>query len=181
MRLTDVARATLSELLRDFMAFSLTHNIEPWPKDSENHLAFRSLQLERPNYGPDIERDAWIHVQTQRERFAPWVKSDSLDVRVNAIKQLINHNIAMLEKMIARQLDEFKINGGFTEGLSKERIAAQTRLAIEQGAPACPLCGEPMIKRAIKRGSNAGQQFWGCSSYPKCQGTRRIRQQIQTH
>ena len=172
MRLTDVARATLSELLSDFMAFSLTYNIEPWPMDSDNYLAFRNLQLERPDYGADIERDAWIHVQTQRKRFALWVESDDLTVRVNSIKQLINRNINMLQKMISRQLDEFKHEGGFTEGLSKERLAAQTAQAQEQGAPQCPLCGKPMIKRTIKRGSKAGRQFWGCSSYPECQGTR---------
>ena len=171
MRLTDVARATLSELLSDFMSFSLTYNIEPWPKDSENYLAFRKLQLEQPNYGTDIEREAWLHVQAQRKRFAPWVESDSLSVRVNSIIQLINRNIFMLQKMISRQLDEFKVKGGFTEGLSKERLTTQASQALEQGAPNCPLCGKPMIKRTIIRGTKAGRQFWGCSGYPECQGT----------
>jgi four helix bundle suffix protein len=174
MRLTDVARASLSELLNDFMAFSLSCNIEPWSKDSENYQNFRNLQLERPNYGEDIERDAWIHVQTQRKHFAPWVESDNLAVRVNSIKQLINRNINMLQKMISRQFDEFKNSGGFTEGLTKERLAAQTAQAAEQGAPECPLCGKPMIKRTIKRGSKTGRQFWGCNNYPECQGTRDI-------
>lgn len=171
MRLTDVARATLSELLSDFMAFSLTYNIEPWPKDSENYLAFRKLQLEQPNYGADIEREAWLHVQAQRRRFAPWVESDNLSVRVNSIKLLINRNIFMLQKMISRQLDEFKVNGGFTEGLTKERLTTQASQSVERGAPNCPLCGKPMIKRTIKRGAKVGRQFWGCSAYPECQGT----------
>ncbi len=171
MRLTDVARASLSELLSDFMAFSLTYNIEPWAKDSENYRAFNRLQLEHPNYGEDIEREAWLHVQAQRKRFAPWVESDNLSVRVNSIKQLINRNIMMLQKMISRQLDEFKANGGFTEGLSKERLTAHASHSLEQGAPLCPECGKPMIKRTIKRGAKAGLQFWGCSAYPKCQGT----------
>ena len=172
MRLTDVARATLSELLSDFMAFSLSYNIEPWPKDSENYNSFQKLQLERPRYGADIERDAWLHVQAQRKRFAPWIESEDLSVRVNSMKQLINRNINMLQKMISRQLDEVKINGGFTEGLTKERLTAQVSQAVEEGAPKCPLCGKPMIKRTIKRGAKAGQQFWGCSAYPECQGTR---------
>lgn len=172
MRLTDVARATLSELLSDFMAFSLTYNIEPWAMDSENYLAFRNLQLERPNYGTDIERDAWLHIQAQRRRFSPWVESDNIMVCVNSIKQLINRNITMLQKMISRQLDDFKESGGFTEGLSKERLTAQMLQSVELGAPLCPICGKPMIRRTIKRGSKAGQQFWGCSGYPECQGTR---------
>ena len=36
----------------------------------------------------------------------------------------------------------------------------------------CPLCGKPMVQRIAKRGSNAGNQFWGCSTYPACKGTR---------
>lgn len=40
------------------------------------------------------------------------------------------------------------------------------------GAPVCPRCGSPMILRTARRGAKAGDQFWGCSRYPKCQGTR---------
>jgi restriction system protein len=36
----------------------------------------------------------------------------------------------------------------------------------------CPSCGQPMILRTSKRGRNAGNQFWGCSTYPTCKGTR---------
>lgn len=39
-------------------------------------------------------------------------------------------------------------------------------------APLCPRCESPMILRIARRGANAGHQFWGCSAYPKCQGTR---------
>ncbi|MDZ4300868.1 MAG: hypothetical protein U1C13_04375 [Pseudomonas sp.] len=29
-----------------------------------------------------------------------------------------------------------------------------------------------MVKRPARRGANAGGEFWGCSHYPKCRGTR---------
>ncbi len=32
----------------------------------------------------------------------------------------------------------------------------------------CPACGAEMVKRTARRGSNAGNQFWGCSSFPRC-------------
>lgn len=32
----------------------------------------------------------------------------------------------------------------------------------------CPKCGSSMVWREAKRGTNAGQSFWGCSNYPKC-------------
>jgi restriction system protein len=38
--------------------------------------------------------------------------------------------------------------------------------------PACPQCGKPMVQRIARRGSNAGNHFWGCSAYPACKGTR---------
>lgn len=41
--------------------------------------------------------------------------------------------------------------------------------------PLCPKCGEPMIRRKATRGDNAGQEFWGCSKYPKCRGIVNIR------
>ena len=42
----------------------------------------------------------------------------------------------------------------------------------QMNAPACPLCGKPMVQRTARRGSNTGNQFWGCPNYPVCKGTR---------
>jgi restriction system protein len=38
----------------------------------------------------------------------------------------------------------------------------------------CPLCSRPMLRRTAKRGANAGGEFWGCTGYPACRGTRPI-------
>lgn len=39
-------------------------------------------------------------------------------------------------------------------------------------APECPDCGGAMVLRTARKGRNAGNQFWGCRSYPQCKGTR---------
>lgn len=36
----------------------------------------------------------------------------------------------------------------------------------------CPACAKPMARRIAKRGANAGGEFWGCTGYPACKGTR---------
>jgi len=41
-------------------------------------------------------------------------------------------------------------------------------------ASSCPLCLKPMARRTAKRGANAGGEFWGCTGYPACRGTRPI-------
>lgn len=40
--------------------------------------------------------------------------------------------------------------------------------------PSCPVCGSGMRLRTARRGKRAGRQFWGCSRYPTCQGTRNV-------
>ncbi|EPJ43757.1 MAG: hypothetical protein OFPII_39790 [Osedax symbiont Rs1] len=34
----------------------------------------------------------------------------------------------------------------------------------------CPKCNSTMVKRKARQGVRAEQEFWGCSSYPKCRG-----------
>lgn len=53
---------------------------------------------------------------------------------------------------------------------------AATPAARDSAAPkrtsSCPVCAKPMTRRTAKRGSNAGREFWGCTGYPACRGTR---------
>lgn len=46
-------------------------------------------------------------------------------------------------------------------------------VAAQPVAPACHQCGEVMVLRKARSGKNAGQQFWGCSAFPKCRGVRK--------
>lgn len=41
-------------------------------------------------------------------------------------------------------------------------------------ASSCPVCSKSMVRRTAKRGANAGGEFWGCTGYPACRGTRPI-------
>jgi len=36
----------------------------------------------------------------------------------------------------------------------------------------CPSCGVEMVLRTAKKGPNAGEKFWGCSNFPKCNATK---------
>jgi restriction system protein len=38
----------------------------------------------------------------------------------------------------------------------------------------CPVCAKSMVRRTAKRGAHAGRDFWGCTGYPDCRGTRPI-------
>jgi len=50
----------------------------------------------------------------------------------------------------------------------KEIVAAKQTPAKSEATKSCPKCGSPMVLRTSKKGPQAGNQFWGCSAFPKC-------------
>lgn len=45
-----------------------------------------------------------------------------------------------------------------------------TSAPASEPVPECPKCDQPMVLRTARKGANAGNQFWGCSKYPRCRG-----------
>ena len=43
---------------------------------------------------------------------------------------------------------------------------------LEKDGPVCPQCGSSMVKRVVKVGSNTGYEYWGCSRFPECHGSK---------
>ena len=53
-------------------------------------------------------------------------------------------------------------------------LADEDVAIAQEAAPQCPKCSRAMVLRTVRKGSAAGQKFWGCADYPACRGTRRI-------
>lgn len=62
------------------------------------------------------------------------------------------------------------------EGRGEVSVPAATAApaGAEDAIPSWPSCGQPMVLRTSKRGANAANQFWGCSTHPACKGTRKF-------
>lgn len=45
---------------------------------------------------------------------------------------------------------------------------------LEFSRPLCPKCGAEMVLRKARKGRHAGQEFWGCSIFPKCRFTQTV-------
>jgi hypothetical protein len=54
----------------------------------------------------------------------------------------------------------------------REIVAAKTGVIAPQpvsaSSKACSKCGSAMVLRTSKKGPETGNQFWGCSTFPKC-------------
>lgn len=171
MRLMDVARASFDELQGDIFNYLLRRKIEVWPIGNPNREAIWQTRLDEPNYSASYLHDAAIHILTQKKKFDPWLENEDPAIVANALLVLITRENRLLQSLLQNRLETFRKSGGFSENMTEERLRARRNYAIENGAPKCPSCGRPMLKRLQKRGQDQGKEFWGCSDYPKCTAT----------
>ena len=54
----------------------------------------------------------------------------------------------------------------------REHVQNLKRRSDPNAERQCPKCGSDLMIRTVNSGTKAGQQFWGCSMFPKC----RVRQ-----
>jgi restriction system protein len=89
-------------------------------------------------------------------------------VVANAMLIIIGRALNMLKSQIEAQGKAFEETGGFSERLTAKRIEArEQQKTAPTPAPDCPQCGKPMRRRKSAQGD-----FWGCSAFPDCKGTR---------
>ncbi len=56
----------------------------------------------------------------------------------------------------------------------KEEKKQEPPVHTEQQGLICPRCGSALVLRTAKKGANAGNQFYGCSNFPKCRYVQNI-------
>lgn len=179
LKLTNVARASLEELMGDFEDFLRQRGFRLWDKNSPEALAVRS----RYQSGMSDQSD-----------FSD-LRSAAPEAAANTLLCLINQASFLLHRQIQRLEQDFLEHGGFTERLHAVRSQARQRQAAQPSRPSdgsessyqpgtpppsCPRCGKPMVQRTARQGPHAGQSFWGCSAYPDCKGTRPIHPSDQS-
>ena len=174
IKLTDVARASLAELANDYLNWLLQHEQTPWSIKSDEHKRVSAVLPDEPTYKDDVQYLSSIHILKQKHKFDEWFCSNDSITEARCLLILCTRLISMLNKFIDNLLESFRKEGGFTEALTAERLAYRTEQSVQDGAPNCPKCGKPMVKRVAKKGVNAGKEFWSCSSYPDCNGTRKV-------
>jgi four helix bundle suffix protein len=176
LRLLNVARASLEELLLDFEDFLRHRRLEQWAPDSSEARAVREVPQ---RFARDRADQSNLTDLTDRERwalYAPWLENDDPATRANAIICLIHQANYLLDQQITALEKQFIEEGGYSERLAAARLAFRSGKDRPDPSdptdriPNCPRCGKPMVLRTARSGKMAGRQFWGCSGYPDCKG-----------
>lgn len=184
LRLVNVARASLEELLLDYEDYLRHRRLPLWEPNSPEASAvrivprqYRSDQSDQPDWTELSDHQRWSH-------YSRWLDSEEGAVRANATICLIHQANYLLDQQITALENQFVTEGGYSERLAAARLAERakpkeltdpTNLTDQTDLiPPCPQCGKPMALRTARQGKNAGQQFWGCTGYPDCKGTAEV-------
>jgi four helix bundle suffix protein len=174
LRLVNVARASLEELLLDYEDFIRQRHQTQWQKDDPRAQAVRQVARKHKTDLSDM---------TDHERaglYAGWLENDDAFVRANALICLIHQTNYLLDQQIESLEKQFIEDGGYSEILAAKRLqhrasrTGTTNKPDSEQFPPCPLCGKTMVLRTAKTGKNAGRQFLGCSQYPECKGVKEL-------
>ncbi len=187
LRLVNVARSRLEELLLDYEDYLRHRRLPLWAPDSTEALAVRRVgKDERPD--PADRSDGSLYAL-----YARWLDHPDPAVRANALVCLISQANYLLDRQI-EVLEKASIaEVGSSEQPAPARIAERSRKKSlpdrsdrtdsadrpdradrPKPPPHCPKCGKPMALRTAQKGKNSGRQFWGCTGYPECKNVAEI-------
>lgn len=94
------------------------------------------------------------------EKLYPYsqVSEDVRQAHIDSVNSKIQQKVQEKEVITERSVGEPNIEMAIEK---EERII-------------CPKCGAPLVMRLAKKGENAGRNFYGCSSFPKCRYIQNI-------
>jgi four helix bundle suffix protein len=183
LRLVNVARASLEELLLDYEDYLRHRRLPQWDPDGPEAREVRDVPY---TFKKDRSDRTDLTGLTDAERWAlysRWLDHADPAIRANATLCLIHQANYLLDQQIASLEEAFIEEGGYSEQLATERLRRRREDRTDRSDPTdptdqtdlkppkCPQCGALMALRTAKSGKNAGSQFWGCTSYPDCKGT----------
>ncbi|HSR87683.1 MAG TPA: four helix bundle suffix domain-containing protein [Pontiella sp.] len=171
LRLVNVARASLEELLLDYEDFLRHRRLEMWELNASEAMAVRNVpkQFKQDRSDPSDLTD-----QEHYALYGEWLDNENPAIRANALICLIHQTNYLLDQQIAALEEQFDSEGGYSEKLAAERLKQRQTQNAADPVPACPQCDRPMVLRTARSGKNAGHSFWGCSAYPECKSVTKV-------
>jgi four helix bundle suffix protein len=183
LRLVNVARASLDELLLDYEDFLRQRGLPAWSKDDREAREVRAVGAGRDRTDQSDQTGQTDH----RKDYARWLDHHNASVVANALICLIHQANYLLDRQLHELEQQFVEGGGYSERLAAARLEKRRGISHQRdlsdptdrteraktapAAPACTVCGKPMVLRTARKGSKTGSQFWGCSGYPACRAT----------
>lgn len=114
-----------------------------------------------------IELDDRSHQRADRQERDEFVEEvfDAAQLPLARIPVQRAYNVAELTAMLRQKAGREPASPP-----NEPAAAAASPAASAATPPKCPKCGSTMVLRTARTGASQGEQFWGCSNFPKCRG-----------
>jgi four helix bundle suffix protein len=106
LKLTNVARASLEELLEDYRDYLRVRGLQPWPKDSREALFVRKLGAQNRSY----------------ESYRSYLESRPPETVANILICLIHQTNYLLDQQLRHLEAAFLREGGLRERMTRARL-----------------------------------------------------------
>ena len=116
LRLVNVARASLDELLLDYEDFLRQRGKRQWAKDDPEAREVRRIGQQRTD--PFAQSDP-------TDAYSPWLASPDPAVVANAIICLIHQANYLIDQQLLRLEQDFLKEGGLRERMTRARLACR--------------------------------------------------------
>jgi restriction system protein len=126
LRLVNVARASLDELLLDFEDFLRQRGLPAWDKDDPEAREVRSVGARRDRTDLSCQTDLSDH----KKKYARWLEHPNPAVVANALICLIHQANYLLDRQIHGLERRFVEGGGYSERLAAARLEERRRQAM---------------------------------------------------
>lgn len=112
----------------------------------------------KPNLGMELDDKSHQRVDQQE-------RDDFVNHVFKAAK------LPLMHIAVQRSYSQSELKSKLSAYLSGKQTSNYEPEPIQEFLPRCPKCGSDMVLRTAKQGDHKGEDFWGCSKYPKCNGT----------
>ena len=156
IKLVNVAKASLKELLTDFEDFLRTRHLPQW------EIGSKELEWVREKGKSELESAFWLAIAEKRDAA----------VIANIAIVLLKQEDYLLFKQLEALERQFKASGDLRgrlreegEEIQRQRFLAEEREAMVLGYPRCPHCGKVMSWREVKSPTSGFifDMLWSCS------------------
>ena len=134
-------------------------------KIDRKHVDFLlcDLKTARPLLG--IELDDKSHQKSDRLARDEFVENVYKAAKLPLVRIPVNRSYSTMEldSLLRQHIGSYKVETP-SQSVITENLSTP---------PHCPKCNNEMVLRTTKKGSNQGEQFWGCPDYPRCRGIRK--------
>lgn len=135
IKLTNVARATLDELMEDYLDWLKAHGAAEWPADDPRRLAARDFARKHADW----------------EDWCPIFETRPAETAANLMLPLCHQTRYLLDKMLASQEEDFRLHGGVRERMHAARSADWDKALHSRLSTAATPAALSALAREIKQ------------------------------